>query len=118
MAGMFVVKRTPGRFNAVGADMCLEQTINGSQNGIIGSTKKKNFVAQWEIIQHEILAVVNLYREISALQTPSSELVVNHEFTQSATNTSEANVRDIITYMTKRTQPMFHLVQKRSSTIS
>ena len=32
--------------------MCLEQTINRSQKspgGIIGSTKKKKFVAQWEI---------------------------------------------------------------------
>ena len=43
-AGKFVVKQTEGQFTAVGADMCLEQTINRSQKsagGIIGSTKRK-----------------------------------------------------------------------------
>ena len=36
-----MVKQSPGLFRAVGADMCLEQTINRSQKstaGIIGST--------------------------------------------------------------------------------
>ena len=28
MEGKFVIKRTPGHFKAVGADMALEQTIN------------------------------------------------------------------------------------------
>ena len=44
MAGKFVVKRTHGTFNAVGADMVLEQIINRSQksaSGIIGNTRKK-----------------------------------------------------------------------------
>ena len=48
-AGKFMVKRTEGQFTAVGADMCLEQTISRSQKsagGIIGSTKRKQFVAQ------------------------------------------------------------------------
>ena len=48
-AGKFMVKRTEGQFTAVGADMCLERTINRSQKsagGIIGSTKRKQFVAQ------------------------------------------------------------------------
>ena len=49
MDGKFAVKRTPGCFNAVGADMALEQTINRSQkspSGIIGSTRKKQYVAK------------------------------------------------------------------------
>ena len=48
-AGKFMVKRTEGQFTAVGADICLEQTINRSQKsagGIIGSAKRKQFVAQ------------------------------------------------------------------------
>ena len=48
-AGKFVVKQTEGQFTAAGADMCLEQTINRLQKsagGIIGSTKRKQFVAQ------------------------------------------------------------------------
>ena len=43
-AGKFVVKRTQGKCNSVGGDMCLEQTINRSQKiagGIIGSTERK-----------------------------------------------------------------------------
>ncbi|KAH3885249.1 hypothetical protein DPMN_009242 [Dreissena polymorpha] len=46
----FVVKRTPGKFKAVAADLCLEQTINRSpksSGGIIGSTRKKNYVTEW-----------------------------------------------------------------------
>ena len=67
MAGKFVVKRTHGKFNAVGADMALEQTINRSQksaSGIICNTRKKKFVAMWEIIYHEMLAISNLFREL------------------------------------------------------
>ncbi len=49
MAGKFVVKRQGGPFSAVATDMALEQTINKSpksSGGIIGSTKKKEFVGQ------------------------------------------------------------------------
>ena len=44
-----MVKRTPKQFKAVAADQSLEQTINRSQKssgGIIGSTRKKDFVAE------------------------------------------------------------------------
>ena len=53
MEGKFAVKRTPGCFKAVGADKALEQTINRAQksvSGIIGSSKKKQYVAKWEIV--------------------------------------------------------------------
>ena len=44
LLGQFSVKRTPGEFNAVGTDMCLEQTINRSskgKGGVMGSQKEK-----------------------------------------------------------------------------
>ena len=72
-AGKFVVKRTEGQFTAVGADMCLEQTINRSQKsagGIIGSTKRKQSVTQWEMIHHEMLATVNLQCMVRVLSHP------------------------------------------------
>ena len=59
-AGKVVVKRSSGYFTAVGVDMCLEQTINRSQkssSGIIGASRRKTFVAEWELIYHELLAV-------------------------------------------------------------
>ena len=49
LQGQLVVKRTPGKFKDVAADISLEQTINPSQKssgGIIGSTRKKYFVAE------------------------------------------------------------------------
>ena len=53
LQGQTVVKSTPGKFKAVAADQSLEQTMNLSQKssgGIIGSTRKKYFVAEWEMI--------------------------------------------------------------------
>ena len=45
---------------AVAADQSFEQTIILSKKisgGIIGSTRKKDFVAEWEMIYHEMIAV-------------------------------------------------------------
>lgn len=67
MGGKFVVKRTTGSFNAIGVDICLEQTKNKSQkssSGIIGNIKRRSFVAQWELIYHEMLLVRNHHREL------------------------------------------------------
>lgn len=59
--------------------MALEQTINRAQknvSGIIGSSKKKQYVAKWEIVYHEMLAITNLHRELAGLGTTSYELDV------------------------------------------
>ena len=56
------IKRTP---RATGADMVLEQTINRSKkgtSGIIDITKKKKYVAMWDTIYHEMLAISNCFR--------------------------------------------------------
>ena len=114
-AGKFVVKRTEGQFTAVVADMCLEQTINRSQKsagGIIGSTKRKQVVAQWEIIHHEMLAVVNLQCTVSGVVTPSRELLVNHEFNLPATRSSEALIKDMIGYIKEHDNPVTSSAQK------
>ena len=104
MAGQFPVKRKPGQFKAVAADMCLEQTINRSQKspgGIIGSTKKKKFVAQWEINYHELLSVSNLYRQVSGV-TNGDDFEVNHEFNDSETKFQEQIITKMVEYiMTK-----------------
>ena len=114
-AGKFMVKRTEGQFTAVGADMCLEQTINRSQKsagGIIGSTKRKQFVAQWEIIHHEMSAVVNLQCTVSGVVTPSQEFLVNHEFILPPTWSSEANIEDMIGYIKEHDNPVTSSAQK------
>ena len=106
--GKFVVKRTRGNFKAVGMDMCLEQTINRAQkssSGIIGSTRQKKYVAKWEINYHEMMAVNHLHRAISGVRNTVHELVVNHEFSQSETESGEQNVQEIITYILAHETP-------------
>ena len=66
--GKFAIKRTPGNFRATGAEMALEQAINRSKKGTsgkIGSTKKKQYVAMWDIIYHDMLAINYLFRKLS-----------------------------------------------------
>ena len=95
-------------FKAVAADMCLEQTINRSQkstSGIIGSTKKKLYVSRWEMIYHEMPAVVNLYRDISGIVTHNTELLVNAEFSFPATKALNAMVTDMIIYVKANENP-------------
>ena len=111
-AGKFVVKRSPGLLRAVGADMCLEQTINRSQKstmmsmaGIIGSTRRKQFVAQWEIIYHEMLVISSLHRTVSAANLSHSKVTVSHEFNTSETISNEKKVTDMITYIESHKNP-------------
>ncbi len=99
MRGNFAVKRTLGKFKAVPADQCLEQTINRSQKscgGVIGNTKRKEFVAQWELIYHETLDVVNLHRGICNIVSRYAESGTNHEFDDSHTNQTEQRLTRIL----------------------
>ena len=108
ISGGFVVKRTPGKFKAVGVDMCLEQTINRSQKssaGVTCSTKKKKYVAQWEMIHHEMLAVFNSYQAISGANTPNTELAVRHDFSHSAINSSERMISKMVNYIKDHENP-------------
>jgi hypothetical protein len=61
--------------------MVLEQTINRLQKsacGIIGNTKKNKFVAMLALIYHEMLAITNIFREISGINSSlSGEYVIS-----------------------------------------
>ena len=111
MAGKFVVKRQGGPFSAVAADMALEQTINKSSKssgGIIGSTKKKVFVGQWNLTYHELLAVGNAFRQVSGVKATNTELNVSNRFSASQTATNENSVTAMIHYVEKFENP-FHV---------
>ena len=98
----FFVKRTPGEFNSVCVAMCLEQTINRSskgKGGVIGVTKRKDFVSMWNLIYHEMLAVSNLSRTISGIKLKHGELAVSHEFTKAETDRQECNITNTIKYV-------------------
>ena len=105
MAGKFVVKRTHGKFNALGADMALEQTIMRSQksaSGIIDNTRQKKFVAMWEIIRNEMLAISNLFRELSGVSSSVSE---GHVISKAEIATGEQKVQAIIATIEKNENP-------------
>ena len=108
MEGKFAVQRTKGHFKAVGADMALEQTINKSQkgtSGIIGNSRKKQFVAMWELIYHEMLAISSLHREISGVNITAYDSVINHNFNKSETTSSERNVQAIMDVIERNENP-------------
>ena len=78
-----MVKRTAGTLRAVGMDMCFEQTIDKAQkstSGNIGSTRKKNYMAEWQMIYNELMAVNQLHRALTGVRNTTHEMIVNHEF--------------------------------------
>ena len=48
--------------------MKLEQTIQRSKKsaGIIGQTRQLSYVTEWELIYHEVLAISNVYQNITS----------------------------------------------------
>ena len=107
--GGFAVKHNPGKFKAIGMEQTLEQTINRSsksQGGIIGSTRKKASVAQWQLIHHKMLAVHNLQCSLSGVRQDGCELDVSHEFTKQETANAEEKMSKMITNILTRENPM------------
>ena len=82
----FSIKDKPGRFSTVGGDQMLEQTINLSSkciDGVIGHAKQKQYVAQWDLIYHEMMAVKNLHCEYAGVSENTSSALLHHESSQS-----------------------------------
>ena len=108
LKGKHVVKRYEHTFTAVAADMALEQTINRSQkssSGIIGHTKQKQFVAEWEITHHERLMISNLFREVTDSISLVEGLNIHHEFSKSQTQSLDAKVNSMFKYILQRGNP-------------
>ena len=105
MEGNSSNKQTPGRFKAVGGDQLLEQTINRSQkshSGIIGITRQKAFVAQWEIIYHEMLSVSNLHRSICGSRPSVHDSIVHYEFNAAETTRAEKNFQAMVKFVDEK----------------
>ena len=103
------MKRTPGEFSSVGTDMCLEQTINRSskgKGGVVGETKRKDFVTMWNLIHHERLAVNNLGRKLSGAEFDKRELLIHHKFTKSEIEREEKLIDNMITYIITHENPV------------
>ncbi len=89
-------------------DMCLEQTINKSAKspgGIIGNTKKKNYVARWQLIFHELLQVRELHCELCGIKVENTELTIHHEFSPTEIAAEEGKIIDMIDYIKSKENP-------------
>ena len=104
----FSIKDKPGRFSAVGGDQKLEQTINLSStcsDDVIGHAKQKQYIAQWDLIYHEMMAVKNLHREFTGVNDGTSEAWHHHESSPSITNKQEGHVQDMMKFIEERGSP-------------
>ena len=101
----FSIKDKPGRFSTVGSDQKLEQTINLSSkcsDGVIGHAKQKQYVAQWDLIYHEMMAVKNLHCEYAGVGESTSSALLHHESSQSITNRKEGHIQEMMKYIEER----------------
>ena len=107
--GNFSIQDKPGRFIAVGGDQKLEQTINLSSkcsDGIIGHAKQKQYVAQWDLIYHEMMGVKNLHHQYTGIKERTHEAYEHHELTQATTNRKEAHIQDMMRFIEEKGSPL------------
>uniref|UniRef100_A0ABD2X8Y1 Uncharacterized protein n=1 Tax=Trichogramma kaykai TaxID=54128 RepID=A0ABD2X8Y1_9HYME len=100
MQGRFTVKRSNVPFTSVATDQALEQTINRtskSSAGVIGSTRKKEFVALWDLTYHELSGINSLMKEIIHFDNNDEEFDNHHEASESFVLNSENAVQSILT---------------------
>ena len=106
--GNFVVKTNPGTLNAVSPDMKLEQTIQRSQKsskGVIGQTRQANYVSEWEVVYHEILAISNTLRYLIRSNIGNREYELHHELYGNFALNYNKQVIKVIEFVEKRGNP-------------
>ena len=74
------------------------------QGGIIGFSRRKEDVAQWNIIKHEKAKFTNHLRELCCL-TEGDEYSLHHEFSSSLIEVDEKCVEQIVSYIAERNNP-------------
>ena len=107
--GNFVVKSKEGTFNAVAPDLKLEQTIQRAQKdpkGIIGQNRKREYVAQWQIIYHEMPQRVSFFYDITQVcHSSSSETYIHHELNDTTINDMNNCISKLVKVLNKDGNP-------------
>ena len=67
--------------------------------------KEKNFVVQWELDHHEMLAITKLHRELAGIGCSSNELEVNRTFSKAGAEFEESNVQTILNVIERNENP-------------
>ena len=97
--GSFSIKDRPGKYIAVAGDQKLELTINRSSkcsDGVIGDSKQKQYIAQWDLIYHEMLAVNYLSREYTEIGDFNSEGYQHHNISKPHTKKKKWRYRLLV----------------------
>ena len=82
----------PSRINRADSMLLEVTSINISSkcsDGVIGHAKQKQYLAQWDLIYHEVMAVQNLHRESSGMIKTTHESVSHHASSQAVTARNE-----------------------------
>lgn len=107
--GNFSIKEKPGCFTAVAGDQKLEQSINLSSkcsDGVIGHAKQKQYVAQWDLIYHEMMAVKNVHREYAGMVDDTQESCSHHESSLSSTTKKERHIQAMMAFIEEKGSPL------------
>lgn len=108
LKGNFTVKQTNRPFTSIATDQALETTANRSKknsSGIIGSTRRKEYVTRWELIHPEELQTFNLFRGITQPKNDNFEFKFHHESSPAYTKQSEELIQKIIKFFRDRSSP-------------
>ena len=88
-------------------DQALEKAYNKlakGQGDIIGFTRRKEAVAQFNLIRHEKANVSSFLRSICHLTIPD-EYTLHHEFSDSITKRDSENVKEAVDYIRNKHNP-------------
>ena len=110
LKGNFVVKSNAGSFNAVAPDMKLEQTIQRSKkssSGVIGETRRHEYVSEWEVCYHEVLSISNAFRNLIGSNIAAREHDLHHELGGNFAKVFNKDVNSVFEFVRKRGNP-FH----------
>ena len=108
MKGKFVAKAQIGNFNGVSPDMKLEQTIQRSKKsaaGIIGQTPQLSYVTERELIFHEVLAISDVYQNMTSAGLSFWEINLHHELGSSLYKLMNESVDKIYRFISERGNP-------------
>ena len=104
----FSIKTTGGRFNAVGGDQKLEQTINLASkrsDTFISNSKNKSFLGKWNLIYHEMLSVKQICAEYTDIIDSSFEGWQHNEASSTYTRKMEDQIQNMIHYIENKGSP-------------
>ena len=105
----FSVKERSGRYIAGVGDQKLEQSINLSSknsDSLIGNVKQKQFIAQWDLIYHEMADIHRLDKEDTGFTDGEDEVFVHHQSLKKVTCCDETSIKKMLAVFEKYGNPM------------